>query len=66
MIYTDFPIYYIFISIRLNVAPHVDLIELMLNTKRYDQAELAVKAAIALGFEDCEELNTFKYIFNIR
>jgi hypothetical protein len=38
----------------------------MLKVKRYDQAELALKAALMLGFEDSDELNTFKYIFNIK
>ena len=51
---------------RLDISPHIAKIEMMLSAKRYDQAELALKAAIALGFEDSDELNTFKYIFNIK
>lgn len=50
---------------RLNVFPHVSLIELFLKLKRYSDAETALKAALLLGFSDHDELNSFKYIFNI-
>lgn len=50
---------------RLNVAPHVTLIELLLKLKRYSDAETALKAALLLGFSDHPQLSAFKYIFNL-